>query len=121
MQLENEKLCIAGEFHTNDQKYHVNGKNGMWGDGFKIKGSIRTDQLPAKTQYNTQRAIRDGIHYRIRGEMTIDQHGIAFTPLGEEKGIRMYNHQLPRDGLDFIEEDSYHHTVYRGKYKPISF
>ncbi len=121
MQLENEKLCIAGEFHTNDQKYHVNGKNGMWGDGFKIKGSIRIDQLPAKTQYNTQHAIRDGIHYRIRGEMTIDQHGIAFTPLGEQRGIRIYNHQLPHDGLDFIEEDSYHQTVYRGKYKPISF
>ena len=119
--VKNEKLCIAGEFHTNDQRYSVNGKKGSWGDGFKIKGSIRTDQLPAQTLYNTQHAVRDGIYYRIRGEMTIEQHGITFTPLGEEKGIRIFNHQLPPDGLDFIEEDRYHHTVYKGKYKPTSF
>ncbi len=120
MLVANEKLCIAGEFHTNNPSYSVNGKNGAWGDGFKIKGSIRTDQLPSKTPYNTQHAVRDGIHYRIRGEMTIDQHSITFTLVGEERGIRIYNHQLPPEGLDFIEEDNYNHTVYRGKYKPIS-
>jgi hypothetical protein len=117
---ENEKLCIAGVFHTDNQSYHINGKNETWGDGFKIKGSIRTDQLPTKTQYNAQHAVRDGIYYRIRGEMTIDQYGITFTPPGEQRSIRIYNHQLPPDGLDFIEEDNYHQTIYRGKYKPIS-
>jgi hypothetical protein len=121
MLAENEKLCIAGVFQTDNPGYYVNGKNGTWRDGFKIKGSIRTDQLPAKSQYNPRHAVRDGIYYRIRGELSIDQHGITFTPAGEQRGIRVYNHQLPPDGLDFIEEDQYHHTVYRGKYRPISY
>ena len=115
---EHEKLCLAGEFHTDNPGYHINGKNGTWRDGFKIKGSIRIDQLPPTAQYDTRHAVRDGIYYRIRGEMTIDPRGITFTPVGEERGIRIYNHQLPPEGLDFLEEDHYHQTVYKGKYTP---
>jgi hypothetical protein len=118
VQVANEKVSLAGEFLTKNEEYQINGRESKWRDGFRIKGSIRTDQLPAHTTYNEKNASLDGIYYRLRGEMTIDPHGILFLPDGEERYIRIYNSQLPDEGLDFVEIDTYHRTVYRGIYKP---